>query len=210
MAQVAATPENLQDFAEQLGERLSEELADLGGGDSSFIFVESYIKKDTTDGEGKPHLYLVMDSSISLTGLSLRYCRKGRVRCRRKDSSPYHNNDGDKAHTTGWHQVWQLPLHTTKTPLIQPILASTTPAFVIAGNAYYEITVEDYDTMYDFINDSEFDTGYVDAESNPVSIGAIMRKQGGVCLVRDGVQISNFAHFRASYDESNGVYSIGR
>lgn len=208
MAVTVATAQNLSDFVQLLGERLGN--GGGGSGDSNFVFIESFIKKDST-GDGKPHLYLVMDSSISLEGISLRYCRKGRVRCRRKSSSPYHNNEeGAKAHTTGWHQVWQLPLHTTKTPLVVPILASSTPAFTIGGNAYYEITVEDYDTFYDFINDSEFVTGYTDSESNALPIGAILKKQGGVCLVRDGVQISNFAHFRASYDENADEFTIGR
>lgn len=210
MAVTVATPANLNEFAQKLGQSLAEQ-GGGGSGDSNFVFIDSFIKKDSAVDDGKPHLYLVIDSSIDLTDVTLRYCRKGRVNCRRKESSPYHQNEsGQKAHTAGWHQVWQLPLHTTKTPLIVPVFVSLTPAFTLGGNAYYEITVGEYDTMYDFANDSEFDTTYADENGDPISIGTILRKQGGVCLVRDGVQISNFAHFRTSYNEENDEWCIGR
>lgn len=214
MALYAATPENLSDFAISLGNRLAQL---FGGGSAqpsevsgNFVYIDSYIRYESAN-DGIPHLYLIVDSAVSMSGISLRYSRKGHVRCRRVKNSPYHNNEsGAKAHSTGWHQVWRLPLHSVKTPLFTPVLMSDTPSFSVSGKAYYEITVENYDTFYDFINDSDFSTGYIDQDSEPVPIGTILSKLGGICLIRNNVQVSNYAHFRASFVDSRGVYTIGR
>ncbi|MBR1525087.1 MAG: hypothetical protein IJ640_00305 [Prevotella sp.] len=206
MSQTVATPANLNEFAQSLGTRLAQE-AGGGSGDSNFVYVESFVKKE----EGVPHIYLVVDSSISLEDVSLRFGRKGRTHCRRSDKSPYHNNaDVPKAHTVGWHQVWRLPLHTTKTPLIVPVLKSLTPAFTIGDNAYYEITVSGYQNLYEFLTDDEFVTGYKNRDNDPLPVSQILSHPCGVCLVRDGKQISNWAGFRALYREDDDMWCLGK
>lgn len=208
MAVAVATAENLNEFASRLGERLAGQGG--GSGDSNFVFVSSFVSKNRTSEEDGTRLYLVVDSSIDLTGLTLRYCRKGRTKIRRKELQYHDTGEGYNAHSTGWHQIWQLPLHETKTPLIVPILKDpSTPDFVLNGNAYYEITVDEYDSFMEYI-ESGVDSGYRDQDSEPIPVGRMLCKTGGVCLVRDGVQISNFATFRASYDSDNDVWSLGR
>ena len=208
MAVTVATPQNLNDFAQQLGQALGN--AGGGSGDSNFIFVSSYVSRNRTSENDGTHLYLVVDSSISLADKSLRYCRKGRTHIRRKGLSYHDTGAGYNAHSTGWHQIWQLPLHSEKTPLIVPVLKNpTTPDFVLNGNAYYEITVDGYDSFMEYIEDG-VESGYLDMDEEPVPVGKLLCKTGGVCLVRDGVQISNFATFRASYDSNNDAWSLGR
>ena len=208
MALEVATSQNLNEFASRLGERLAGQGG--GSGDSNFVFVSSYVGKNLTSENDGTHLYLVVDSSISMADKSLRYCRKGRTHIRRKGLSYHDTGEGYNAHSTGWHQIWQLPLHSTKTPLIVPIIKNpTTPDFVLNGNAYYEITVDGYDSFMQYIEDG-VESGYLDMNKEPVPVGKLLCKTGGVCLVRGGVQISNFATFRASYDSDNDVWSLGR
>lgn len=207
MAQLAATAANLDEFAQSLGERLAEEIGQGGGsGDSNFIYVESYVNK-----EGEiPHLYLVVDSTIDLSGMSLRFGRKGRTKCRRSDKSPYYDNEGaEKLHTVGWHQVWKLPIH-DHLPLLTPILKSLTPEFTKGGNAYYEITVDGYESLYEFMVDGTFETGYLNKDNDPLPISDILMKTSGVCLVRDGQQISNWAMFRSHYRSDDDLWTLGK
>lgn len=210
MALPAATPENLEQFSKLLAERLAQSLGGKSG-TSNFIFIDSYITKNIAVNDGISHLYLVVDSKIDLSNVSLRYCRKKRVKVRRSKDSPYYENeDMHRAHSTGWHHVWRLPI-SDQQPLILPILKSSTPDFVIGGNAYYEITVEGYDQFIDFATDDSFDTGYQNAEGNPVPVSSILNKMGGVCLIdTEGHQISNYATFRTHYDEDNGIWNIGK
>lgn len=214
MALTVATPENLNKFARDLGKALAENSSsgEGGGGTSNYISIDTYISRDNLFGDSKPHLYLVVDSEVDMTDITLRYCRKGRTDCRRKTSASPHAEENHEAlgkrnyrvHTTGWHQIWRLPLHEEKVPLIVPVLKSTTPDFVRDGNAYYEITVDGYDTMFDFMNDEEFDSTYKNT-----TVWYIMRKHGGICLVRDGIQISNFARFKAEISDKGTLDSIG-
>lgn len=208
MALSAATPANLNEFAEKLGEKIAEE-AGGGSGDSNYVSISSYVAKNALTHDDIPHLYIGVEASISLEDVTLRYCRKKRTKCRRKNLT-YHDNgeDGYNAKTRGWHQVWQLPLHETKTPLFEPILLSTTPDFTIGGIAYYEVSVENYETFFDFAT-SEFETGYENEDHEPVSIGTILSKQGGICLIKDGKQISNFAVLRMQYREDDDMWTIG-
>lgn len=211
MAETIATPENLQQFASELGQTLAEE---LGGttpaGSSDYVRIDSYISKNAHEVDGVPHLYIAVNSNVSIAGCALRYCRKGRVICRRSESSPYHDNNSIKAHTNGWHQVWQLPLHSVRTPLFTPVLVSEAPAFTIGDISYYEVTVDNYTTFFDFVT-SGMSTGYqakVDGDLEDVELTSILAKAGGICLMRNGVQISNFASVRVYKYE--GGYSIGK
>lgn len=206
MSQPVATPENLDKFAKELGERIAQETA---GRNSNFVFIDSYISKNLSSNDGISHLYLVVDSSVDMSAVSLRYCRKKRVKVRRSEYSDYYENDRHNAHTTGWHQVLRLPI-SNREPLICPILKSTTPDFTLDGNAYYEITIDGYEQFIDFATDDSFGTGYNDQDGAPVPISAILRKNGGVCLIKDGKQISNFAMFRAQYDEETDTWNMGK
>ncbi|MBQ9340106.1 MAG: hypothetical protein IJS13_07225 [Paludibacteraceae bacterium] len=212
MAQTVATPANLNDFAQQLGTSLAETLGGGGGsGDSNYVGIGSYVAKNAITHDDIPHLYIAVEASISLEDVTLRYCRKKRTKCRRKGLTYHDNGDGYNAKTRGWHQVWCLPLHSTKTPLFVPVLKNaSTPDFTIGGIAYYEVTVGNYNTFYDFATDAEYETGYLDADKEPVSIGTILSKAGGICLIKDGKQISNFATFRLQYNEDRDEWSIGR
>lgn len=210
MALTAATPANLNEFAQKLGEKIAEE-AGGGSGDSNYVSISGYIAKNALTHDDIPHFYIGVESSISLADVTLRYCRKKRTKCRRKNLT-YHDNgeEGFNAKTLGWHQVWKLPIE-DKEPLFVPILKDpTTPDFTIGGIAYYEVAVEDYDTFFEFATDSEFETGYLDNDKEPVSIGTILMKAGGFCLLKDGKQISNYATFRMQYNEDNDIWSIGR
>ena len=215
MAVTIATPENFRQFSVEFGQELAEKFGagqgeDSPAGSSNFVHIDSYISKNAHELDDIPHLYIAVDSSVSIAGCDLRYCRKGRVICRRADSSPYHNNDSVKAHTTGWHQVWSLPLHSVKTPLFTPVLVSETPAFTIGNIAYYEVTVDNYSTFYEFVT-SGVSTGYqakVDGNLEDVELTTILAKAGGICLVKDGAQISNFAPVRVC--EHDGNYYIGK
>ena len=210
MAQTVATPENLNDFAQQFGTSLAETLGGGGGsGDSNYVGIGSYVAKNAIQHDDIPHLYIAVEASISLENVALRYCRKKKTRCRRKNLNYHDNGDGYNAKTRGWHQVWRLPLHDTKTPLFTPMLVSETPAFTISGIAYYEVTVENYDTFYEFAT-SDFETGYLDQDKEPVTIGTILSKAGGICLVKDGKQISNFATFAMLYNGERDEWIIGR
>ncbi len=207
MAETVATPDNLNKFAKELGERLAQYAS---GGNSNLVFIDSYISKNVTTNDDISHVYLVIDKDFDLSNVSLQYQRKKRVKVRRNNNSPYYDNDENhRAHTTGWHEVLRLPI-SNREPLIRPILKSTTPNFILGGNAYYEITVDGYEQFIDFVTDDSFGTGYCDQEGSPVPISAILRKNGGVCLIKDGKQISNFAMFRAQYDDTNNVWNMGK
>lgn len=207
MAQTVATPDNLNNFAKELGERIAQEAA---GGNSNFVFIDSYISKNVSTNDGISHVYLVIDKDIDLSNVTIQYQRKKRVKVRRSYNSSYYENDEHhRAHTTGWHEVLRLPIR-NREPLIRPILKSTTPDFILGGNAYYEITVDGYEQFIDFVTDDSFGTGYCDQEGSPVPISAILRKNGGVCLIKDGKQISNFAMFRAQYDEETDTWNMGK
>lgn len=207
MALTAATPANLNEFAEKLGEKIAEE-AGGGSGDSNYVSISSYVAKNALTHDDIPHLYIGVEASISLEDVTLRYCRKKKTKCRRKNLDYHDNGDGFNAKTRGWHQVWRLPI-SDKAPLFVPMLKSTSPAFTIGGIAYYEVSVEDYETFFDFAT-SEFETGYYDQDKEPVSIGTILSKAGGICLLKDGKQISNFATFTMQYNEDRDEWSIGR
>ena len=64
MAETVATPDNLNKFAKELGERLAQEAA---GGNSNFVFIDSYISKNVSTNDGISHVYLVIDKDIDLS-----------------------------------------------------------------------------------------------------------------------------------------------
>ena len=196
MALAVATPDNLNEFAKKLGLTLNG-----GGGSSDFVYISGYLKKDA---DRTHHFYIAVDSSVNMNGVTLRYCRKGRVHTRK--GMTYHQEDTDTTRrVTGWHQVWRLPI-SDKQPLIELIFKSTSePAMTIGNTSYYEVTVDGWDTLSEYL-ETEPSSGYSDGDGDDISIPYIMRSKGGVCLIKNGKQRSNFTRlFAASEDGSYHV-----
>lgn len=186
MAIMVATPENLNDFAEKLSKKINTSV------DTS-VSIDSYYSRLADGLDQAYRSYIVVDKDFDISTSTLQFGRRGRTNIRNHRRFKFNEEARFNGHTTGWHQVWKLPI-SNKEPLVKPILKSTTPAFVNGSKAYYEFTIEGYETVFDFLCDEQFETGYIDSDGSEIRIGDILRKKPcGVCLIKDGKQISNYA-----------------
>lgn len=199
MAMMVATPENLNDFAE----KLSEKIIELGVGSSDYVSIDSYYTRYVDGLDGARHSYIVVDKDFDISTITLQFGRRKRTNVRNDKRIKFNKEERSNGHTTGWHQVWLLPI-SNKEPLVKPILKSTTPSFIKGSKAYYEFTVDGYETFFDFAFDDDFETGCVDGEGNSVPIRHMLKCPCGICFIKDGKQISNYATVRASYRDKEG------
>lgn len=233
MALTAATPENLADFAEQLGQQLAEELGGGGqqpAGAANALRIDAFVKKDfgveSVDDPGfnMNHYYLGIDEGLSLQGIALRCFRRGRVRWRAATQTISDGGDEVKVvpKTVGYYETRSID---NSGVLFTLSFKSLQPVFTRNGKAFYEITVEDYESLEEFAN-SDFETGYHTKETQtvwddenqedvseevtvPMSIGRMLSASPRyLCLFKDGKRISNYARMTVVCD-SDGRYRVG-
>jgi hypothetical protein len=205
MAMMVATPDNLNDFAEKLSEKINK----LGGGSSDFVSIDSYYTRFADGLDEARHSYIVVDKDFDISTIALQFGRRKRTNVRNDERTKFNEEERHDGHTTGWHQVWRLPI-SNKEPLVKPILKSTTPEFIKGSKAYYEFTVDGYETFFDFATDDDFETGYMYGDGGMVTIKKILKSPCGICFIKDGKQISNHAPVRISYDDVDGeIINLG-
>ncbi|MBQ6978686.1 MAG: hypothetical protein IJQ18_08640 [Paludibacteraceae bacterium] len=211
MAQPVATPENLSEFAQQLGQSLAEELGGGGGsqtpsGTSNLIHI-GLLLTDEAD-KSTVRMYLVVNKDVDMSLFTLRFARYKRCMMRRKGVKyiPALNRNLRKL---GWHPSWRLPV-ANKVPLVQPIIKST-PYKVENGNAMYEITVSGYDSFFDFCTDDGASTGYKHLDDLTYPFAALVSNgKCGICLMKEGVQVSNYSPFSGEYKKDDDIFHLSR
>ena len=211
MALPVATPENLSEFAQKLGQSLAEELGGGGGEQtpsrtSNFIHI-GILLTDEAD-KSTMRMYLVVDKDVDMSELTLRFARYKRCMMRRKGVKhiPELSHNLKKL---GWHNVWRLPV-ASKIPLVQPVIKSS-PYKVEDGTAMYEITVSGYDSFFDFCTDDGASTGYKHLDDLTYPFAALVSNgKCGVCLMKEGVQVSNYAPFSGEYKKDDDIFHLSR
>ncbi len=203
MAQTVATPANLDEFAQELGTSLAETLGGGGGsGDSNYVQILAYLS-NREDGETQ-RLYLGIDPSLDLTGITLQFGRSNKVYDRDVERK---ENQLPPLYHKGWHQVWAIP-QSDKIPLFNELHLKS-KWIDYNGRALYEVTSGDYDSFIDFLTDDEDNTtGYQskDSEGDMFDVTRdriVANARCGICLVRDGEIISNYATFGGVYDQDD-------